>query len=101
MKVIDELIRKVNLVLPEYALRRNSLYYEYICYINHTYTFFTCGLYNETSLFINRAYRFLDKNKEEIDLSHQYLVTSKELLDNISNYLRENNLVNLFDEKHW
>lgn len=93
MKDIDQLIGEINFSLPDYALRRNSLYYEYVCCINHTYTFFKCGKYNETSLFINRAYKYLAKNKGKIDLSHQYIANSKELLDNIFNYLQKNNLV--------
>ena len=93
MKDIDQLIREINSSLPDYALRRNSLYYEYVCCINHAYTFFKCSRYNETSLIINRAYKYLAKNKDKMDLSHQYIVNSKELLDNILNYLQKNNLV--------
>ncbi len=70
MKNLNENIKSLNSHLPQYALRRNSRYYEYICYINNIHTFFVCGLYEEVELFIDRAYKYLEKNKNTMDLDN-------------------------------
>ncbi len=80
MQNINERIKSLNNNLPELALRRNHAYYEYVCYINNVYTFFVCEQYKEVELFIQRANRFLEANKE----NHKYFIESKKLIDEVS-----------------
>ncbi|WP_099192681.1 hypothetical protein [Tepidibacter mesophilus] len=93
MEDVNKNIKLINSCLPQYALRRNSAYYEYVCYINNIYTFLICGLYDEVDLFINRANKYLEKNQKMIDFENQYIISSKEFLNRIRDYLDNNDLV--------
>lgn len=93
IKNLNQNIKSINRCLPQYALRRNSIYYEYVCYINNIYTLLICELYDEVELFINRADKYIKKNEKNIDFENQYIIKSKEFLNTIRDYLDNNNLV--------
>jgi hypothetical protein len=76
--------------LPETGLRRNSIYYPFITYINHTIALYFSEAYDDVALFIKRAESELENLKkrdkvkcEYFTICEQYLfVLSKDLLQN-------------------
>jgi hypothetical protein len=87
MKNINEQIKLMNNCLPPHALRRNSLYYNYVCYMNNIYCLLISGLYDEVGLFVSRAYKYREKNKDRIDFKEQYMIKSENFLESIQRYI--------------
>jgi hypothetical protein len=55
-------------LLPKTALRRNSIYYRFVSYINNSIACFMSENYGGTITFINRAYKEMKELKREIQL---------------------------------
>ncbi|CAI6082622.1 hypothetical protein PAECIP112173_03633 [Paenibacillus sp. JJ-100] len=77
-------------VLPESGLRRNSIYYNLITSINHTIALLISGSYDEVALFINRAYREIDKRHF---LETTYIELCRDYLRTLTEYLEDNKLL--------
>lgn len=90
MKEILEQAKLLNNNLPEVALKRNSVHYELVSYINHSITFLICEKYDEVALFIMRAYKFIEKKQMPNDL---YIKLCKDYLNNLIKYLKTNELL--------
>ena len=67
MSDLGEYFKKVNTDIPEDALRRNSIYYELLTYINHIIAFLICERYDDAALFVVRAVNFIEKFPNNAD----------------------------------
>ena len=91
-------LNKRNL-LPEKALRRNSIYYRFVSYINNSIACFMSENYDGTILFINRAYKEMKELKKENfikDDNIKYFSLCQKYIKTTSEYLFDNNLVDEF-----
>lgn len=67
-----KLINQFNSRLPEKILRRNSLHYEFYCYINNAFSLMFSGMNKDVELFINRAKRFIGKHPDRVKLETDF-----------------------------
>ena len=104
MNDLIEYFIKVNTDIPEDALRRNSIYYELLTYINHIIAFLICERYDEAALFVKRAVNFIEKfpNKADgyikkckgfADVIAERLISCKCISESGVNYLSRVNYV--------
>ncbi|MBD0254566.1 MAG: hypothetical protein ICV83_02505 [Cytophagales bacterium] len=59
-------LRTLNAHLPEGALRRNSVYYEYLGYVHHTFALYQSQQYDAAAHCIRRAFTYLHENQKEV-----------------------------------
>ncbi|MDJ1496057.1 hypothetical protein QNI19_24185 [Cytophagaceae bacterium DM2B3-1] len=85
-------IRSLNTLLPEGALKRNKIYYEYVTYVHHVVAFFQSQQYDATAQGIRRAFVYL-KDNPKLFSETPYFKRSKYLLKMILHHLIEKNLL--------
>lgn len=87
-----ELIERLNTkeTLPETGLRRNSIYYPFISYINHTIALLLSGSYDEAALFIRRARREMQSRNFE---RTEYILICQTYLSQLQAYLKKHKLL--------
>jgi hypothetical protein len=83
-------------LLPETSLRRNSIYYRFVSYINNSIACYLSENNNGTIIFINRAYKEMIElkkgnyiNKDNI----KYFTLCQKYIKITSGYLIDNKLV--------
>lgn len=86
-------IKDLNEFLPKGAIKRNSIYYEYVTYVSHIVYFFISEKYDYTALFIRRAYRYLEKHQNNDPEYQKYIDFRKIILKDVVEYILENNLI--------
>jgi len=80
-------------VLPATGLRRNSIYYPFITYMNHTIALFLCEEYDAVALFIYRADIELNKLKMKDDCKDRYFAICEQYIQKLSRYMLKNNFL--------
>ena len=85
-------LKKMNNHLPLEFLRRNSIYYEYISYVNHTISFYEAQQHGPCQWFIKRAFEFIGKNQFP-ENGVEYFQLSKKLMTDLLNYMDECGLI--------
>lgn len=98
---ILSLIKNLNKdeVLPEYALRKNSIYYTFVSYINNSIACFMSENYNGTILFINRAYKEMKELNVKNDINNdnlKYFAICQKYFKITAEFLVANKLIDEF-----
>ncbi|WP_407310007.1 hypothetical protein [Desulfosporosinus sp. SB140] len=83
-------------ILPVGYLRRNSIYYSFVSYINHTIALFIGEDYDDVALFIKRSHSELMKLKVKNECSEEYFSLCEQYLKKLSIYLYKNELLSDF-----
>lgn len=90
--LIQQLNRKE--ILPQIYQRRNSIHYSFLSYINNSIGCYISENYDSTILFLNRAYKELEKLNSRNDCD--YLLLCNNYMKATSEYLVRENLIDEF-----
>jgi len=77
-------------MLPSTGIRRNSVYYSFITYINHTIAFFISEDFDAVVIFISRADKELINLKEKYGCISEYFILCEQYLFTLSKYILKN-----------
>jgi hypothetical protein len=93
---IDSIIRKMNKsdILPETSLRRNSIYYKLVCYINNSIALFFSDSFDDVALFIMRATKEIENLTEKGNRNERYFIICEEYIKLMKIFLVSENLLN-------
>lgn len=79
--------------LPSSGLKRNSVYYALITYINHTIALLISEEYDNVALFIRRADKEIESLKNKNYFEEKYFVLCEKYLQMLSQYLVYNKFI--------
>lgn len=80
-------------VLPETFLRRNSIFYSFVSYINHSIALFLSEDYDSVALFVKRAESELENLRIKNECGERYFILCEQYLMKLSGYLYKNKLL--------
>lgn len=91
MKLAAELNK--NTLVPHMYLRRNTIQYSFVSYINHTIALMLSNEYIATAIFINRANIELENLKKSNQGAGAYFTACEQYLTSLTEYLTNNKLL--------
>lgn len=90
---IEHWIEILNNTTPKKYYRRNMPQYEFVTYINHTFSLFQGRNFEVVFTFLNRCICYLEIPKNKKALDRFYLENAKEYLKYLYFYLKNNELI--------
>ncbi|HEX9061284.1 MAG TPA: hypothetical protein VF941_13980, partial [Clostridia bacterium] len=75
---------------PSTSLKRNSVYYSLISYINHTIAFFISEDYDAVAIFIKRADEEINRLNQKLECKDEYFELCHQYLNKLTDYLLKN-----------
>lgn len=90
---IENWIEILNKTVPEKYYRRNMPQYEFLTYINHTFSLFQGRNFKGVFIFLKKCAKYLETQKNQESLDKFYLEQVEEYLISMYFYLKNNELI--------